>query len=679
MLPDPTFFLAVILGLVAFETPQAAPAKPLESLAGVAFSMLMSIWLSRHTGRRALEYLEAGEDRIAESAVGRCTLWPLLGWCAAIFFFDWSALVQTYVPRAAWMVPYLLLLTPLLVMFGTAWAAQVPGLRASIERRGGIPRMRRPVDGVVMGLRRNAILLAPLLIFTAIFEALWLLGFLGVPPFETVSRWLEFLPTARVLASIGILLLFLPAIPRVVARLVRAEPLPVGPQRELLERAARRIKLRYHDILLWKTGGRLANAMVVGFTGGTRRIFVTDRLLLELPEDELLAVFFHEAGHAKRHHLPLFLVLAFGLMLTTSALAEPLAAIGISPVILFVAQLLAFWFLVLGWVSRRFEREADAYGAEHAGLLDEAHLRERGAEPLAEGSARMMRALDRIRRLAGRVASHRHGTIDSRIAFLARYATDPSARDAFRGAQRQLVGGILFLFLVGVVATAVRVPEELEAARAAMQNEDASQLRDEALALRADASRRAFAEKAFRRAYEGFASTAEEMRNATSRAARLQALWAEHDAGDVALDGLDEPELARPHFERVLERLSTLDGLMARPGTGALLRFNASWALGRIEAAAGPERLPAARRWLERLEVGSMQQEILEQGLAGNEIMRAHVELLRGVVAAREGDHEGARRRLEAILGFRNKGASWDVLRRAAQRELDALAGPRDD
>ena len=63
--------------------------------------------------------------------------------------------------------------------------------------------------------------------------------------------------------------------------------------------------------MLWPTNGTIINAMVVGFTPGTRRIFLTDKIIQDLPEDELMAVFFHEAGHAKHHHLPLLLMLFF--------------------------------------------------------------------------------------------------------------------------------------------------------------------------------------------------------------------------------------------------------------------------------------------------------------------------------------------------------------------------------
>ena len=45
---------------------------------------------------------------------------------------------------------------------------------------------------------------------------------------------------------------------------------------------------------VWKTGGRGLNAVVVGLTAGTRRIFVTDGLLRTLPPDEVQAVFCHE-------------------------------------------------------------------------------------------------------------------------------------------------------------------------------------------------------------------------------------------------------------------------------------------------------------------------------------------------------------------------------------------------
>jgi STE24 endopeptidase len=102
---------------------------------------------------------------------------------------------------------------------------------------------------------------------------------------------------------LGLLALVLPAL---LARLISSE-LPAGPQRDRLEGLARALRLRYREMRLWKTGGRGLNAMVVGLTPGTRRIFVTDGLLRALAPHEVEAVFCHEAGHARRHHLLWFL------------------------------------------------------------------------------------------------------------------------------------------------------------------------------------------------------------------------------------------------------------------------------------------------------------------------------------------------------------------------------------
>ena len=104
-------------------------------------------------------------------------------------------------------------------------------------------------------------------------------------------------------------LLSLPAADRHPARAAHRASARPGPLRDRLERHAAALKLRYRDLLVWKTKGGVLNAMVIGFTPRTRLIFLTDALLRRLPEEEVLAVFSHEAGHAKRHHLPLFLVL----------------------------------------------------------------------------------------------------------------------------------------------------------------------------------------------------------------------------------------------------------------------------------------------------------------------------------------------------------------------------------
>lgn len=112
------------------------------------------------------------------------------------------------------------------------------------------------------------------------------------------------------------------AVPWLLRHAWAAEPLPTGGARELVEFVAQRARFRCKEVLLWRTGRSVANAMIVGVLPRTRRIFFSDSLLESLPPRELAAVTAHEIGHAQRGHMALFLMLALGAFGTLSVLAR---------------------------------------------------------------------------------------------------------------------------------------------------------------------------------------------------------------------------------------------------------------------------------------------------------------------------------------------------------------------
>jgi len=63
--------------------------------------------------------------------------------------------------------------------------------------------------------------------------------------------------------------------------------------------------LRRTQILRWHTGNRSFNAMVTGFIPPLRTLLISDRLLDELPQEQVAMVVLHEAAHLRRFHVPL--------------------------------------------------------------------------------------------------------------------------------------------------------------------------------------------------------------------------------------------------------------------------------------------------------------------------------------------------------------------------------------
>jgi STE24 endopeptidase len=158
--------------------------------------------------------------------------------------------------------------------------------------------------------------------------------------------------------------------------------------RERLEHTARRLRFGYSNVLVWHTRNLFANAMVTGFIPWIRYIVLTDRLIDELTPDEIEAVFGHEVGHIKHHHLLFYLAffltsfiligLFWGQLKAWIKLDDIIAALGTIPSFdgadgkdtlnmlssfVKLGLLAAYTLFFFGFISRRCERQADLFGA----------------------------------------------------------------------------------------------------------------------------------------------------------------------------------------------------------------------------------------------------------------------------------------------------------------------------
>jgi STE24 endopeptidase len=170
---------------------------------------------------------------------------------------------------------------------------------------------------------------------------------------------------------------------------------------------------------------------------------ISDALLENMEDRQIVAVFGHEAGHVKHHHTAYFLIYTVGAMQLCLAAVAGLIALAPLPaayralgeVVAALVTVAAVWGIGFGWLSRRFERQADVYGAWCAGVEGEAT----GASPaygsyLATGAGAFVAALENVARLNGTSSSARnwrHGSIDSRVSFLLDWAGGGYSRQAF--------------------------------------------------------------------------------------------------------------------------------------------------------------------------------------------------------------------------------------------------------
>ncbi len=288
-------------------------------------------------------------------------------------------------------------------------------------------------------------------------------------------------------AMIPVLILFMPLL---IKPILGLKTMPVGPTRDRLATLAKRLHFRCTDFLLWPTHGAVANAMIVGLVPQVRYVIFTDRILEDLPPDEVDAVFGHEVGHAKHGHIWLYAaflalsmtVIAALLLLVGKQLDEAKVPIpdwvegwiALPP----VALAAAYIFLVFGFLSRRCERQADVYGCRAVSCNDPKCAghdsatvypeRARGLCPT--GIRTFVRALERVELVNGgpgwEEKSHRptpgemmrgffkwlrswqHSTMSRRVEFLLSLIENPRRERQFQWRVTALRWGLL----VGLVA-----------------------------------------------------------------------------------------------------------------------------------------------------------------------------------------------------------------------------------
>lgn len=236
--------------------------------------------------------------------------------------------------------------------------------------------------------------------------------------------------------------LFLYGMPFFLRHAWDTAPIERGWARTMLEQVARSAGFRYRELLVWRTGHQMSNAAIVGFTERSRLVFFTDLLLQQLGPRELAAVFAHEMGHARRAHAAVFGAFALGFFLTAQQVIEHFEIE--SPLWggLVLLVVVVLWYLGFGYLSRRFELEADLESLRVVGE-----------------SGSLIRALELVTGAhAHQRSSWRHFSTRERVAFLKSAEVDPlvGIRLKLKLARWRRIGFTLFavaaLFAVGDLA-----------------------------------------------------------------------------------------------------------------------------------------------------------------------------------------------------------------------------------
>ena len=227
--------------------------------------------------------------------------------------------------------------------------------------------------------------------------------------------------------------------PVLIRYLWRTRPMPDGSLRQRLLAMCARHRVRVAELLLWRTHAGLINGAVVGLVAPLRYILLTDGLIDRLDETHVEAVMAHELGHVRRRHMPWLAVCALATLGALVAAVE--AAVHLvdrSPALggltealdpaLFTAPtsemaglvgamllVMAGWAAGFGYISRRFERQADTFAVQHLTVS-------RGGTTITDEAVRTMsealRAVCRENLQPTSRKSWRHGSIDWRVDYL---------------------------------------------------------------------------------------------------------------------------------------------------------------------------------------------------------------------------------------------------------------------
>ena len=178
-------------------------------------------------------------------------------------------------------------------------------------------------------------------------------------------------------------------------------PLPEGELRTAIEAFAARVDFPIEGIFVIDSSKRSSksNAYFTGF-GRRKRVVLYDTLMEQLSTEEIVGVLAHEIGHYKHHHIllsslegfatNLLMFWLFSLFIGSKDLAlaagcsEPSFHVNLAVFSLIYTPLSLLLDIVTNVLSRRHERQADAFAAAHGcGPAEAAALKKMSAKSLA--------------------------------------------------------------------------------------------------------------------------------------------------------------------------------------------------------------------------------------------------------------------------------------------------------
>ncbi|MCB9848890.1 MAG: M48 family metalloprotease [Phycisphaeraceae bacterium] len=456
--------------------------------ASMFIALLLSIFVDSAVwicGRRLDRTGAVSAIRTAERAVK-------ISRVAAVVAYGWLVLRAGFldVTRAAIgdmvIIDEAIVVTPTLLVFIAGWWSMYPidrrlhdaGLVARLDEGRPVSAMPSRFSYVLDRVRHDLLLLlAPIALILAWSEIVqfaldddpWSGHPQGPGALQYVlTPWLQLLGAVVILALA----------PIVIRLLWRTTPIAPGPIRNRLTALCERQGVRFRQILVWKTHGLMINGAVLGFIAPVRYVLLTDALLESLPEDQVEAVMAHEVGHVRRRHMPWLLaslvvglgiasmvmtLLSEGVLAIVRALgwpADPLTSI-LEVATLLIAVIAGL--LTFGFVSRRFERQADAFAVQHISGLTRRNDPGAGlvCQPdAADAMAGALASVADLNHIPSRRWTWRHGSIAGRqhaIGILIGQPVEALPIDTVcRAIKRWLIAGFVVMALLAFVTMLVQ-------------------------------------------------------------------------------------------------------------------------------------------------------------------------------------------------------------------------------
>jgi Zn-dependent protease with chaperone function len=375
-------------GLTAADPTSIRPAIALAIfLGGYAVLLFAMRGWAMLVSRRAQHGSPLGLRRFSMAMHGARLLIP--AWLGVgIYVLNWGTIVQSIVPilyrwpSAAMHLEFpqaILGTLPAMIAWVGLWWAQYPVDQALREQNvlenlnDDLPVHAPPtfLKTVNANFRLQiAFTLMPVAFILVLRDvATLVLGIIGAKDVQGIEN------VIMVPATLAVLLFA----PELLRRVLHTERLADSPLRRRLEAMCHEAKLGYREILLWRTGGTMGNAAVMGLFGRVRYVLLSDLLLETMTDQQIEAVFAHELGHVVHKHLWWFVLFAIIAMLFMAGPGEQVMAhvqqwyvdvhhhsldswdtlSGLVGGVLFFG----LFVLAFGYLSPRFERQADVYAA----------------------------------------------------------------------------------------------------------------------------------------------------------------------------------------------------------------------------------------------------------------------------------------------------------------------------